>query len=85
MDREEKTIPILFPAALGVKPAAQHNGMDMGMEVHFRPPGVEDAEITNLCPQVFRVCGKFVKGAGSSVIKCIIQELLVANRTLWNL
>ena len=41
MDREEKTVPFLFPAALGVKPAVQHNGMDMGMEVHFRPPGVE--------------------------------------------
>ena len=78
MDREEKTVPFPFPVVLRIKPSAQHDGMDMGVEVHFRPPGMEDAEVTNLCAQVFWVCTKLVKGAGSSMIERIIQELLVA-------
>ncbi len=67
MDGEEKTVPFPFPVVLRIKPSAQHDGMDMGVEVHFRPPGMEDAEVTNLCPQVFWVCTKLVKGAGSSI------------------
>ena len=78
MDGEEKTVPFPFPVVLRIKPSAQHDDMDMGVEVHFRPPGMEEAEVTNLCTQVFWVCTKLVKGAGSSMIERIIQELLVA-------
>ena len=62
MDGEEKTVPFPFPVVLRIKPSAQHDDMDMGVEVHFRPPGMEEAEVTNLCTQVFWVCTKLVKG-----------------------
>ena len=78
MDGEEKNVPFPFPVVLRIKPSAQHDGMDMGVEVYFRLPGMEDAEVTNLCTQVFGVCTKLVKSAGSSMIERIIQELLVA-------
>ena len=45
----DKLFSVIFPMVFGVKTTAKHNGMDMGMEVHFTPPSIETADIPDVC------------------------------------
>ena len=62
----------------GVKTAAKHNGMDMRMEVHLTPPSVENADIPDVRAEIFAIGSQFPQCVRRSVIKSIIQKLLVA-------
>ena len=61
-----------------VKTAAKHNGMDVGMEVHFTPPGMENADISDVSTKIFAVGSQFPQCIRRCVIQGIIQKLLVA-------
>jgi hypothetical protein len=63
---------------LGVKTTAKHNGMDMGVKVHFTPPGMENADISDVCTEIFAVGSQFPQCIGRCVIQSIIQKLLIA-------
>jgi hypothetical protein len=62
----------------GVKTTAKHNGMDMGVKVHFTPPGMENADISDVCTEIFAVGSQFPQCIGRCVIQSIIQKLLIA-------
>ena len=62
----------------GVKTTSKHNGMDMGVKVHFTPPGMENADISDVCTEIFAVGSQFPQCIGRCVIQSIIQKLLIA-------
>ena len=76
--RKEELFSVVFPMVFGVKTAAKHNGMDVGMEVHFTPPGMENADISDVCTEIFAVGSQFPQCIRRCVIQGIIQKLLVA-------
>jgi hypothetical protein len=63
---------------LRVKTPAKHHGMDVRMEVHFTPPGMENADISDVSTEIFAVGSQFPQCIGRCVIQGIIQKLLVA-------
>jgi hypothetical protein len=62
----------------GIKTTAKDNGVDVGMEVHFTPPGMENADIPDVCTEIFAVGSQFPQCIRRCVIQGIIQKLLVA-------
>ena len=62
----------------GVEATAKYNGMDVGMEIHFTPPGMENADISDVSTEIFVVGSQFPQSIGRCVIQGIIQKLLVA-------
>ena len=77
-DGEKEIFPVVFPMVLGIKTTAKDNGMDVGMEVHFTPPGMENADIPDVCTEIFAVGSQFPQCIGRCVIQSIIQKLLIA-------
>ena len=52
--------------------------MDVWMEVHFTPPGMENADISDVSTEIFAVGSQFPQCIRRCVIQGIIQKLLVA-------
>jgi len=77
-DGEKEIFTVVFPMVFGIKTTAKDNGVDVGMEVHFTPPGMENADIPDVCTEIFTVGSQFPQCVGRSVIKGVIQKLLVA-------
>ena len=46
---------IVFPLIFRIKTAAEHNGMDMRMEIHRTSPCMQDAYIANVRPEILFV------------------------------
>ncbi len=77
-DGKEEIFSVVFPMVFGVKTTSKDNGMDMRMEVHFTPPGMENADISDVCTEIFAVRSQFPQRIGRCVIQSIVQKLLVA-------
>ena len=77
-DGEKEIFTVVFPMVFGIKTTAKDNGVDVGMEVHFTPPGMENADISDVCTEIFAVGSQFPQCIGRCVIQSIIQKLLIA-------
>ena len=64
--------------SFGVEATAKNNGVDVGMEVHFTPPGMENADISDVSTEIFAGGRQFPQCIGRCMIQGIIQKLLVA-------
>ena len=76
-DRKEEIFSVVFPMVFGVKTTAKDNGMDVGMEVHFTSPGMENADISDVCTEIFIVGSQFTQCIGRCMIQGIIQKFLI--------
>ena len=54
-DRKEEIFSVVFPMVFGVKTTAEHNGMDMRMEVHLTPPGMENTDVSDIRTKILAV------------------------------
>jgi hypothetical protein len=54
-DRKEELFSVVFPMVFGVKTAAKDNGMDMRMEVHLTPPGMENTDVPDIRTKILAV------------------------------
>ena len=54
-DRKEELFSVVFPMVFGVKTAVKHNGMDVGMEVHLTPPGMENTDVPDIRTKILAV------------------------------
>jgi hypothetical protein len=51
--------------------------MDVGMEVHFTPPGMENEDISDVSTEIFAVGSQFTQCIGRCMIQGVIQKFLV--------
>ena len=75
--KKEEIVSVVFPVIFGVKAPAKHNGMNVWMEVHFTPPGMENADVPNVSTEIFAVGRQFPQCIGRCAIKGGIQTCLV--------
>ena len=55
LSRKKELFSVVFPMVFGVKTAVKHNGMDVGMEVHLTPPGMENTDVPDIHTKILAV------------------------------